>query len=150
MSDKRTTEKVGNTKWGNEPHEALAVGLYNVLIAQGVSLANSKDIVVDTMARMGSPFTWEAIRSRVESRSSLASAITWKFCLFATPHTHNTIPTPTPIADMVRWDNQSNSDLLTCLYDVYSKEMGREVQAQIVDKMKSKGHEDVNWDKIRL
>lgn len=62
MSDKRTTEKVGNTKWGNEPHEALAVGLYNVLIAQGVSLANSKDIVVDTMARMGSPFTWEAIR----------------------------------------------------------------------------------------
>ncbi|KAK4662685.1 hypothetical protein QC763_0090830 [Podospora pseudopauciseta] len=50
---------------------------------------------------------------------------------------------------MVRWDNQSNSDLLTCLYDVYSKEMGREVQAQIVDKMKSKGHEDVNWDKIR-
>ncbi|KAK4671011.1 hypothetical protein QC764_0090850 [Podospora pseudoanserina] len=51
---------------------------------------------------------------------------------------------------MVRWDNQSNSDLLTCLYDVYSKEMGREVQAQIVDKMKSKGHEDVNWDKIRL
>ncbi|KAK4205633.1 hypothetical protein QBC40DRAFT_248802 [Triangularia verruculosa] len=109
-------EKGGKGKWTDESHEALIVALCNVLVQNGISIANGKDILVTTMARMGEPFTWEAIRSTVE---------------------------------MVRWNEQSNLDLVSCLYGMYSKEMGREVQAAIVAEMKSKGHDDINWDKIR-
>ncbi|KAK4175962.1 hypothetical protein QBC36DRAFT_290995 [Triangularia setosa] len=123
MADKKTTDKLvekGVGKWNNESHEALVVGLYNILLAENVSPANNKDVVVATMARMGQPYTWEAIR-----------------------YPQHQLP------KMVRWNDQSNLDLLSCLYGMYSKDMGKEVQTAVVAEMKSKGHDDINWDKIR-
>ncbi|KAJ4412480.1 hypothetical protein N0V85_003694 [Neurospora sp. IMI 360204] len=51
---------------------------------------------------------------------------------------------------MPRWDEQTHIDLIIALYTALQPTMTKETQDFLVEAMRSKGHEDVRWDALRV
>lgn len=49
----------------------------------------------------------------------------------------------------IRWDEQTNIDLMIAMYNEFQSTLCKEIQDSVVEAMRCKGHDVGSWDVLR-